>query len=191
MYKNADTTGVNPNTNGAIASLRSTFPGSYYTAISVTTGAGFATGVTYNVVVSGTVAGVTRHRNIGTFYAVLNNTDDLSPALNDVYFADINYNMDDVNFKDEFTVCWFRNGNPVSGFTQPKITIFRRSDGTLFLSETNMSGIGPNFIGAKYDTVGSSNRLLEGEAYLVKTSAFIESGTRNYFKLVSRDARIN
>lgn len=190
VFKNADSTGLSSSLNGALFSYRGNFPGNYYATIPVTTGDGFTTGVFYNVVASGNVAGVTRYENIRTFYAEAYTADDLASSLSDVYFADINYNMDDVNSKDEITVCWYKNNQPYSGFTSPKLTIFKRSDGTTFLAETNMTGIGANYLGAKYDTVGSSNRLLEGEAYLIMTTATIDSSVRSWYRLVSRDVRV-
>lgn len=191
VFKNNDTTGLNVNLSAALFTIRGNFPGNYYASFEVSTGVGFNTGVYYNLVASGSMAGVTRYDAIRTFYAQAYTADDIVPSLSDVYFADIEYNLDDGNMKDEINVSWYKNSMPISGFTSPKITIFNRSDGSLFLPETDMSGVGSTNIGARYDTIGSSNRLLEGQGYLIKTSAIIDSGTRLWYRWVSRDLRVN
>jgi 3-oxoacyl-ACP reductase-like protein len=54
-----------------------------------------------------------------------------------------------------------------------------------------MSGIGSPVLAARYNTTSTSQRLLEGDAYLIVTTASIDSATRTWYRLVSRDARIS
>jgi len=191
VYRDAGSTGVTPNLDGAILTFRTGFPGHYYGSFVAGSGNNFATGSYYNILVSGTVAGITRYTAHKTFYVEANNIDDVAANNSNTYFADINYNMDDINLKDEFTVCWYKNGAPTSGFTSPTIRIVNRTDGTDFLASTAMSGIGSPALAAKYDTQSTSQRLLEGEAYLVQTTANIDSAVRSWHRLVSRDSRIS
>lgn len=191
VFRDQATTGVTPNLNGAIMSFRTSFPGHYYASFEAGTGNNFVTGSYYNILVSGTIGTGTVYEAVKTIYVESNSIDDLVSTVGTSYFADINYNMDDINLKDEFTVCWYRNGVPYSGFTSPTIEIINRNDGTNFLTSTAMSGIRSPALAARYDTTSTSQRLLEGEAYLVLTTAVIDSSTRTWFKLISRDARIS
>lgn len=191
VFRDAASTGVTPNLAGTALTFRTGFPGHYYGAFVAGTGNNFVTGSYYNILVSGTVGGITRYQAVKTFYVENNSIDDLALANSNTYFADIHYDMDDINLKDEFSVSWFKNGAPYSGFTAPTIKITNRSDGSEFLSQTNMSGIGNPTLIARYDTVNTSQRLLEGEAYLITTTCTIDSATRTWWRWVSRDARIN
>lgn len=191
VFRDAATTGVTPALAGAFLGLRTGFAGHYYGAFEAGTGNNFITGSYYNILVSGAVGGITRYQIASTFYVENNNLDDLAALNTNTYVADINYDLDDINLKDEFTVCWYKNALPYSGFTSPTIKITNRADGTDFLATTAMSGVGNPAIFAKYDTVTTSQRLLEGEAYMVTTTAVIDSSPRTWNRLVSRDARIS
>jgi hypothetical protein len=191
VFRDAATTGVTPALAGAFLTFRTGFAGHYYGSFTAGTGNNFATGSYYNILVSGAVANITRYQAVRTFYVESNSLDDIANINADTYFADINYNMDDINLRDEFTVCWYKNGAPYSGFTSPTIQIINRSDGSDFLASTSMSGIGSPVLAARYNTTSTSQRLLEGDAYLIVTTASIDSATRTWYRLVSRDARIS
>lgn len=190
VYKNADSTGVTAALSAVSMIPRTAFVGHYYGTFVASTGNAFATGNYYNILTSGKVNSLTQFQSVATLYTQNNTSDDLASGVVNQYYADINYNMDDVNLRDEFTVCWFKNAVPYSGFTSPTIRIVKRSDGANFLVSTAMSGIGSPVVAARYDTSGTSNRLLEGEAYLVQTNATIDGTARTWFRLVSRDVRI-
>jgi hypothetical protein len=106
----------------------------------------------------------------------------------DVYPADISLAIDGSNEADEYTVQWFRNGDPVtSGITVPLIQVVKRADGTDLIASTAMTQIGST--GAyKYDATTAAERITEGEAVLIHVSATINGSTRTWRRLVSRDA---
>lgn len=101
-----------------------------------------------------------------------------------VYDADIDFRKD--TSADEYTVCWFRDGVPVtSGITSPTIQVVKRSDGTDLVASTAMTEIGST---GAYRYNESSNRQDSGEAYIVVVTATIDGATRTARLSRGRDA---
>lgn len=105
----------------------------------------------------------------------------------DVYHADVDLSIDDANSQDEYTVVWFKNGVRVSsGITSPLINVIKRSDGTDLIASSAMTQIGSS--GAyKYDAT-SSERSTAGESVVAIISATIDSSTRTWVRVLSRDS---
>jgi hypothetical protein len=112
------------------------------------------------------------------------------PSVNlatDLYHADICFTRDQANTQDEYTVTWFKNGvRLTSGVTSPTIQVVKRADGTDLVAATAMTEVGSTET-FKYDATGSS-RVTQGEAVLVVVAATIDSGSRTFSRLVSRDS---
>jgi hypothetical protein len=101
----------------------------------------------------------------------------------DLYHADIQFTDDGAN--DEYTVTWFKNGvRLTSGITSPTVQVVLRSNGADFIAASAMTQIGSTG-SYKYTT---STVTTAGEAYLVIVAATIDSGSRSFSKLISRDA---
>lgn len=106
----------------------------------------------------------------------------INDKITDIYHANIQFNKDGAN--DEYTATWFKNGiRLTSGITSPLIQVIRRSDGADHVASTAMTQVGSTGT-FKYTT---SVLLTSGEAFLVLVTATIDSGTRSFSKLVSRD----
>lgn len=94
-----------------------------------------------------------------------------------VYYADIFYNKDETNIKDEYTMIWFKNGIPItSGITSPTIQVIKR-DGTSLISPVAMTQIGTTGY-YKYDEL--ANRQTMGESYVIICTATIDGAVRTY-----------
>lgn len=108
--------------------------------------------------------------------------------VDDIYHADINVAVDSVVPQDEYTVTWFKNGARLtSGITSPTIQAVKRADGTSLVGSTSMTEIGSTGSFMKNE---GTNRISAGEAVLVIASAFIDSATRTFSKVISRDATV-
>ncbi len=108
-------------------------------------------------------------------------------ATEDIYPADIQLTVDNANSRDEYTVCWFRNGTVVAdGITNATIEVARRSDGTRLIA-ANTALVAISNTGAfKHDE--ATNRVAAGEAIIVTTHAVINGATRSWRRILSRDA---
>tara|TARA_Y100000310_G_scaffold340705_1_gene437442 strand:+ start:429 stop:1055 length:627 start_codon:yes stop_codon:yes gene_type:complete len=103
----------------------------------------------------------------------------------DLYHADIRIAIDDVNFRDEYTITWFKNGVRItSGITSPTIQVIRRSNGTDLISSTAMTEIGST---ASYKYDESTNRITAGEAVVGVVSATIDGLSRSFAAVLNRD----
>ena len=100
-----------------------------------------------------------------------------------IYDADIDFRRDGTT--DEYTVCWFRDGRPVtSGITVPTIQVVKRADGLDLVASTTMTQIGST--GAyKYD---SATQMDDGESSIVVVTATIDGATRTHRLVRGRDA---
>ncbi len=105
----------------------------------------------------------------------------------DIYPADIQLTVDNTNSRDEYTVCWFRNGTVVAdGITAATIEVARRSDGTRLIA-ANTALVAISNTGAfKHDE--PTHRIAAGEAVIVTTQAVIDGATRSWRRLLSRDS---
>lgn len=109
----------------------------------------------------------------------------LSDAAADIYVAQLEFNRDSVNERDEYSVTWFKNGVAVtSGITSPTIQVVSRSDGTDLIGSTAMAQVGSTG-SYKYDE--SDDRTELGESYLVLVGATIDGSPRTWRKWISRD----
>jgi len=113
------------------------------------------------------------------------NVDDLV----DVYHADIELTRDGQNTQDEYTITWIKNGVQVtSGITSPTIRVINRADGTdLVAAGTAMTEIGSTSLFG-YDE--GTNRMTPGEAVIVIVSATIDSVSRSFPRVLTRDADV-
>lgn len=103
-----------------------------------------------------------------------------------VYYADINFNIDNANSKDEYTVSWFKDSVALSSgsISSPTIQVIKRADASNLVAQTSMDYIGS--IGVlKSDQ--ASNRISLGEAYIAQVTAIIDGSTQTWRKLFSRD----
>lgn len=106
--------------------------------------------------------------------------------VDDIYHADINVAVDAAAPQDEYTVTWFKNGARVtSGISSPTIQVVKRADGTSLVPSTAMTEIGST---GSYKKDEGTNLITAGEAVLVIASANIDSATRTFSKVISRDA---
>jgi hypothetical protein len=120
---------------------------------------------------------------IGTTTAVSNGV--TLATSEDIYWAHVQWIDDDGSSKDEYTVTWFLNGARItSGITSPTIQVVKRVDGTDLVSSAAMTQIGSTG-SYKYDE--ASNRIPDGESYLVVVGATIDSGSRAFSMIVGRD----
>ncbi len=104
----------------------------------------------------------------------------------DTYHADIQLTVDQANTKDEYTVTWFKNGvRQTSGITSPTIQVVKRANGADLIASTSMTQIGSTG-SYKYDE--ATNRITAGEANIVVVRGDIDSATRSFSRLVSRDS---
>jgi len=131
---------------------------------------------TYNV--SDISAGVT------SMDSTIINEIQLGSDLN-IYLADIHLTIDDVSSTDEYTVTWFKNGQIVtSNVGSPFIEVIKRADGTSLIPSTAMAEVASTGV-LKYDE--GTNRITDGEAVIAVVSTLLDSQTRTFSKIVSRD----
>lgn len=104
------------------------------------------------------------------------------------YYADVKFTKNGVALRDEYTVDWFKNTQPVgsSSITSPTIQVFKRTDGSSLIAQHSMNFISTNLGTLKYDE--TVNLAGSGDAYIVQVSASIDGSTRTWNKLVSRDS---
>lgn len=110
------------------------------------------------------------------------------PASADIYHADINYARDNTNTRDEYTIAWFKNGSwsalPNSGHAS-ELRVLNR-DGTQLFNTSSLTV--PTDSGIATYNASGAERLAVGEAALVRVKATIDSATRTYYGIISRDS---
>lgn len=107
-------------------------------------------------------------------------------AAEDVYHSDIDLSKDDANTIDEYSIIWFKNGaRIISGITVPTIQVVKRVDGTDLVASTAMTQIGTT---GSYKYNEDTNRITDGEAVIVIVAATIDSGSRSFAHVISRDS---
>lgn len=109
-----------------------------------------------------------------------------SGAFPSIYYADINFTVDNTNSQDEYTVSWFKDGAPLNSgsVSSPTIQIVKRSDSTNLIASSSLNYIGSTGV-LKRDEV--TNRVSMGEAYIAQVTAMIDGATKTWRKLFSRD----
>lgn len=105
--------------------------------------------------------------------------------LGDIYTAKIDLTLNSGSATDEYTVVWFKNGTRITaGITNAKIQIIKRVDGTDLVALTAMTQIAST---ASYKYDETSNRITPGIPYLALVTATIDSGSREWATVVTRD----
>jgi hypothetical protein len=108
-------------------------------------------------------------------------------GVTDLYHAEIHFTRDQTNTQDEWTVTWFKNGvRLTTGVTSPTLQAVKRVDGTDLFAAAAMTEIGTTE-SFKLDRT-TTERLTVGEAVVVVASATIDSSTRTFSRIVSRDS---
>lgn len=116
------------------------------------------------------------HSGIGTF----------GQQLQPIYYADIKWNYDITNLRDEYVVSWF-NGSQIlasGSVTNPCITITQTSNGTPVFSHARMGYAGYNVPTLRYNE--SSSVVDGGEPYTATVSGIIDGSVRTWQKNLSR-----
>lgn len=190
VFRDAETTGVSAALAGANLTFRTGFQGHYYGNFGVTSGNGFTTGSYYNVIVSGRIGSynnITGHifTNAHTFYVESNDFDTLALAASDAYYAGIAVDRDPVSNKDEWTVMWYKNAVPISGYNTPTLRVVKRDGTDLF--NVSMLSVGTGYMSVKYDATSAGNMIIDGESYIVHTTAIIDGIARTGGTIISRD----
>ena len=104
--------------------------------------------------------------------------------LANFYAAKIELVVDDSSGNDEYQVSWFKNGIKLtSGVSSPTIQVVDDS-GSDLVASTAMSEITTT---ETFKYTESSNRIATGQVYRVQVQATIDSATRTWVRLVSRD----
>jgi hypothetical protein len=100
-----------------------------------------------------------------------------------VYQMLVDFNEDDTNNRDEYTITWYKNGQSYSPDTPPNIQVVNINTGSDIVPESTMSQT-PGYYGYYYN---STNRLGLGQAALVIGTATIDSESRTFTWVISRD----
>lgn len=110
-----------------------------------------------------------------------------SSLSTDFYHADIQFTKDEANSTDEWTVTWFKNGvRQTAGITSPTLQLVKRADGTDLKTATTMTQIGTT--GSYKLDLTTTDRTTDGEAVIAIAAATIDSGSRTFSRLISRDS---
>jgi cell division protein ZapA (FtsZ GTPase activity inhibitor) len=106
-------------------------------------------------------------------------------ASTDNYWAQIQLTVDGTNTRDEWTVLWYKNSIPVtSGVTgTPTIQVVKRADGADLVASASMSTVATGCY--KYNE--ATNVVTAGEAVLVIVTATIDSVSRTFRQIITRD----
>lgn len=105
--------------------------------------------------------------------------------VDDAYYADIKLTRDEVNDRDEYTVVWFKNGQPVtSGLSgTPTIRVYDRA-GSNLIATTNMTEV----ITGVWKYNEAANLVTIGDAVIAHVAATIDSVARTDRAVLTRDA---
>lgn len=103
-----------------------------------------------------------------------------------VYHADIQFIKDATNSQDEYRTRWFKNGvRVITGITNPALSVITPS-GTYLVDNKAMTSVGQGAY--KYTASTVAERQTAGEHYEVVTSGTIDSSTRTFSWILSRDS---
>ena len=102
-----------------------------------------------------------------------------------VYHAKIDLTIDEANVRDEYSICYFKNDDPIAaGITVPTIAVKQR-DGTTLIATTALTDVGDGQF--TYNASGAE-RSTPGEAVIVTVEATIDGATRTWADYASRDS---
>lgn len=98
-----------------------------------------------------------------------------------VWFSD-----DNIGVADRYTVVFYKNSEPITaGITVPTIQIIKAADGLDLVASVALTQVLALGI-YKHDE--TTDRILNGATYYIKTTATIEGKTRTWYQQVSRDS---
>jgi hypothetical protein len=109
-------------------------------------------------------------------------------VLQHKYWAVINFNRDNINSRDEYTIFWYRNATLLddTNISTPLLSVYDRADGSALISGVTPTDVSPTEGNMyKYDEV--TDRIGSGQSFLMVTKATIDGAVRTYSTLVSRD----
>jgi len=87
---------------------------------------------------------------------------------------------------DRYCVTWLRNMEMLTtGVTEPKIQVVKLADGTDLVAETALAAVGST---GAYQYVETTNRIVDGAAYMVLVTATIAASTRTWPHFIGRDS---
>lgn len=87
---------------------------------------------------------------------------------------------------DRYCVTWLRNMEMLTtGVTEPKIQVVQLADGADLVAETALTAVGST---GAYQYVETTNRIVDGAAYLVLVTATIDAATRTWPHFIGRDS---
>lgn len=99
------------------------------------------------------------------------------------YFARVQFQRNDSTGRDEYTVAWFKNAEPVAA-TAPKIQVVSRADGSsVVAANTALTQVGAT----NYWKYSSTVQLAGGSPGIVIVTATIDGSTRTFTEIVGRD----
>lgn len=103
-----------------------------------------------------------------------------------VYQAKLWVFDDETNSTDRYVCAFYKDGEPItSGITTPQIQVVKATDGTDLIAATALSQIGSTGLYKKDET---TNRMVNGAAYMAKVTATIDGSTRTWYQPVGRDS---
>lgn len=123
----------------------------------------------------------------GTYDNTVAPTVALTSAYN-LYRASIEFEVDEANAKDEYTVVFNKNGVEClsAAVTSPTIQVIKRADGTDLIASTSLTEIGSTGVYKKDAT--TTARITAGEAVIVIVTATIDGATRTIKRPLGRDS---
>lgn len=87
---------------------------------------------------------------------------------------------------DRYCVTWLQNmAMLTTGVTNAKIRVIKLSDGTDLVAETNLTAVGST---GAYQYAETTNRIVDGAAYMVLVTATIAASTRTWPHFIGRDS---
>jgi len=87
---------------------------------------------------------------------------------------------------DRYCVTWLRNMEMLTtGVTEPKIQVVKLADGTDLVAETDLTAVGST---GAYQYAETTNRIVDGAAYMVLVTATIAASTRTWPHFIGRDS---
>ena len=169
------------------------YNGYFYTSSTL-----FSENNSYQVWVSGRVDGVADILPVKSFYIknyVDSNMVQVSGAeingndfYSNLYYANIKFNKDTINSRDEYTVNWFKNNQPLSSgnFSNPALTVYNTSTGAALFSNQKLTYASLNLGVVRYND--AVNVTASGEAYLVVASSLIDGASRRWEQIIGIDS---
>ncbi len=103
-----------------------------------------------------------------------------------VYFAGVDFTLDQANIKDEYTATWFKDTTFISTVTTPMIHVVRRSTGLTLVASSYMTQVGTTGR-YKYDAV-TTERSSRGDALCITVFGTIDGALRVCPVTRSRDS---